>query len=195
MDKLLLVNKQNPIKKEIAKDLIIVPKEVSTIPYDRPYFKLNRETYNAFINLRKDILKYGIELLVDDGYRSFEYQKQIYERFKKEKGEAYANKIVAPIGSSEHHTGLAIDLSIRINDKILEDNDELFDQLKIFKKIEPFFYRHGFILRYPEGKEEITGYPYEPWHIRYIGKENSHYMKENNIETFEEFYTKKIKQI
>ncbi len=195
MDKLILVNKENPLTKEIAEDLIIVPKEVSTVPYDRQYFEINREVFQAFINLRKEVLNYGIEILVDDGYRSFEYQREIYERFKREKGEDYARKIVAPIGTSEHHTGLAIDLSLRVGDKILEDNDELFNHVKLFKQIEPFFYKHGFILRYPEGKENITGYQYEPWHIRYIGRENSLYMIDNNIDTFEEFCKQKIKQL
>lgn len=179
---LILVNKQFPLEKEIEDELITVPKEFSTGNY-----KLNKKAFNEFLKLKKEANKIGVDLLIDGGYRSFKYQIDLYEKFKKEKGKKYADKIVAKVKTSEHHTGLAIDLTLKINDKILEENDELFEKEKLFKKIEPLLSKYGFILRYKEGKEKITGYPYEPWHIRYIGKKYALDMQRKNINTLEEY--------
>ena len=187
MKKILLVNKKYPLKKELNINLKNVPRKISTDNY-----KLSEEALNHFINLRKELFQQKIEILLDDGYRSFKAQKLIYEKLKKEKGKEYANKIVAPIGTSEHHTGLAIDLTLKINGKVLETNEELFENINYFKKIHPILYKHGFILRYPKGQEKITGYPYEPWHIRYIGIESATDMKNKNIETLEEYILNNI---
>ena len=71
-------------------------------------------------------------------------------------------------GYSEHHTGLAIDIKLVVGDKVIYDNDEMIAQREIFAKIHAKLAKYGFILRYLEGKDDITGYSYEPWHLRYI---------------------------
>ena len=105
--------------------------------------------------------KEGIILVGSSGYRSYKTQKEIYLRDLAAKGEEYVSAYVAVPGSSEHQTGLAIDITNEANwitgesieARWLRDNCHLF----------------GFILRYPEGKEHITGKAYEPWHLRYVG--------------------------
>lgn len=192
-EEMILVNKDFPLPKISTDNLVDVPKEISTGNY-----KLDIKTLKHFISLRKESIKLGVELLVDDGYRSLEKQKETYEKIKAENGKEYADKIVAQVGTSEHHTGLAIDLTLKVNNKILKTNDELSNSEIYFNKIYSLLPKHGFILRYPKNKEDITGYPYEPWHIRYIGTKNSIDMKNKNIKTLEEYiypniYTKKEK--
>jgi D-alanyl-D-alanine carboxypeptidase len=83
----------------------------------------------------------------------------------------YAEEVVAMPGTSEHHTGQALDLVINVDGKWIEENEDSMKHLDIYKKIHKVLKHFGFILRYPEGKEDITGYPYEPWHIRYVGED------------------------
>lgn len=182
--KLILVNKKNILNKEIVEDLVEVPNEYKS---DEKIKVINNEVLEEFISLREEALQIGVDLVLDSGYRSFDYQKKIMDDFIKIYGEEYARKTVAPVGSSEHHTGLAIDLTLRINGIILEDNMDLMTNEELFVKIRPLLAKHGFILRYPKGSEKITGYDYEPWHIRYIGKENAIEMEKRNIETLEEY--------
>ncbi|MBR2588074.1 MAG: M15 family metallopeptidase [Bacilli bacterium] len=183
MNKLILVNKNNPLERKINEEIVKVPAEISTIPLTKPFYELEKETLEAFIKLRQDALKTNTILLVDDGYRTFENQREIYETIASSKGKEYADKIVAKVGESEHHTGLAIDLAVVKDGKILDDDESG----EILEHIHPILYKYGFILRYPKEKEKITGYPYEPWHIRYIGKEEATIMHNKNIKTLEEY--------
>ena len=113
-----------------------------------------------------------------------------YEKFSKLYGQEYADKTVAPVGCSEHHTGLAIDIGLKIDNKKIYDNEELMAHESILLEIHSYLQNYGFILRYPKGKEYITGYPYEPWHIRYVGKfvakiiENNNYTLEEYLENY-----------
>ena len=70
---------------------------------------------------------------------------------------------------SEHHTGLVIDICVIKDGKIINDNDEMIAERDLFSEIHAKLADHGFILRYLEGKDDITGYAYEPWHFRYVG--------------------------
>lgn len=101
------------------------------------------------------------------------------------------NERVAPIGASEHHTGYAIDLGILFNGRVLQlsNPNDYNNRIYIYSIIKDFLNDFGFILRYPEDKESerITGYNFEPWHIRYVGKNISKDMEEKNIITLEEY--------
>ncbi len=102
-------------------------------------------------------------------------------------GEDYVKTYVAVPGYSEHHTGLAIDVCLDIYGKRVNDNDEMIAQKEIFEKIWAHLADYGFILRYPEGKEDITDYGFEPWHFRYIDDvEAAKEIMEKGI-TFEEY--------
>ena len=90
------------------------------------------------------------------------------------------------MGSSEHHSGLAIDFSIK-TDHWLTDVEEIWASLPQFEQLYPSLKEYGFILRYPKGKEKITKYPYEPWHIRYVGIDLVQTLANQN-KTLEEYY-------
>lgn len=105
--------------------------------------------------------------------RSVATQRDIMDRFIEKYGADYAAKTVATPGYSEHHTGLALDIYFRLKDEDGEMADEYYNEdlmryPEIWAQIHAELADYGFILRYPEGKEQITGYDYEPWHIRYI---------------------------
>lgn len=179
---LVLVNKENKIKESYLKNIKLVPlKDIN----DKEIF-LEEEAAKAYKKLEIFLKKKEIEIGIDSGYRTIEYQQTLKEKFINQYGEDYANKVVAIPGHSEHHTGLAIDLSIKINKEYDKDNKEIKKHIKKYEEIVPYLAQHGFILRYPKDKENLTGYPYEPWHIRYVGKIPATIMYENNL-TMEEY--------
>lgn len=125
--------------------------------------------------------KDGITLLGNSGYRSYKTQQNTYNNRVLSEGEKLADAYVARPGYSEHQTGLCIDIT---------------NQGKYFAKgtkeadwLAKNCYRFGFIIRYPYGKKNITGIEYEPWHIRYVGKNAAKYIYDNNI-TLEEYLDK-----
>lgn len=166
MYKTVLVNKNNNIKKSYLDKV----KLVKTLNINNEEILLEEQTYQAYLKFKEFLASKNIIIGISSAYRSFSEQESIYIEFKNLYGEEYANKIVAPIGASEHHTGLAIDLTVFIDNHFLENNEELFHHLDILETIHKYLSEFGFILRYPKDKEDITKYPYEPWHIRYVGK-------------------------
>lgn len=182
---LTLVNKENKIKKNYLKNI----KFIETKLVDNTPCQLEEETYQNYLSLKKELSKNKIEIALASTYRTIEDQQIIWDEYKKKYGIEYVKKYVATPGTSEHHTGLAIDLSLKINGKYVWDNDELFAQEKIFKQIHKHLSKHGFILRYPKNKENVTDYSYKPWHIRYVGKIPAKIIMDNNW-TLEEYLTK-----
>lgn len=144
-----------------------------------------RIAFDAFNKFREHALKDGYDFIIDSGYRSYEYQERVLKRYIKELGEKEALKRVALPGSSEHQTGLAIDVTVMRNDIYQNEMEE-----EEYEYLEKYMPKYGFILRYPCGKEGITGYDYEPWHYRYVGKELALYLTQNNL-TLEEYHNKK----
>ena len=139
------------------------------------------ETFDAFINMFNKAKEEKLTLIVNSSFRSYEDQTELYNNYKRWKGEEYADDIAARPGHSEHQTGMAIDIqTYGSNAETFEDTDE-------FKWLSENAYKYGFILRYPKNKEYITGYSYESWHYRYVGPEAAKYIHENNI-TFDEYY-------
>ena len=130
--------------------------------------------YDAYLALKEDLEKNeGIYIELDSARRSVAAQQDIMDRFIEKYGADYAAKTVATPGYSEHHTGLALDLYFRLKneDGQFTDvyyNEDMVKYPEIWEKIHARLAGYGFILRYPEGKEQITGYGYEPWHIRYV---------------------------
>lgn len=182
MYKTVLVNKDNKIKENFLKRVELV----ETTNTEDKTILIEKNTYNAYQKLANFLKSKGIIVGIESAYRSVEYQQQIYDDFVIEYGKEYADKVVAPVGRSEHHTGLAIDLNIMVNDRWQQDNRELMEQEEIYQEIHKHLKDFGFILRYPKDKEEITGYPYEPWHIRYVGDVISKIIYNNNW-TLEEY--------
>lgn len=120
----------------------------------------------------------GIKLLTVSGYRSYSKQKVIFNRKVSTTGsKAKANLLVALPGASEHQLGMAMDLG----QKGATGLSSAFGKTPAGKWTMENAHRFGFIVRYQEGWEEITGYSYEPWHVRYVGKETAALLHEKNI--------------
>ena len=117
-------------------------------------------------------------------------EEKIYNKLLEEKGFTYAITRIAEPGKSEHQTGLAIDFCIYKDEKCYIEHE--IEELLETKWVHQNCYRYGFILRYPEGKEDITKYSYEPWHIRYVGNIAS-YIYNNNL-TLEEYKERESKK-
>lgn len=133
------------------------------------------ETYNpdedptakqAFLNLKSDMQNLGFSISDSySGFRSYSYQASLYQSYVTSHGQTQADRFSARPGYSEHQTGLAYDL-LNGNGELLGTNDQ---DVQAVKWLAENAHRYGFIVRYLEGKEEITGYMAETWHIRYIG--------------------------
>lgn len=122
-------------------------------------------------------------LVAVSGYRSYARQKELYERSVQKYGVEYATRYQAKQGHSEHQTGLAIDISSETIQYVL---DEIFCKTKEYQWLVRNCWKEGFIIRYPKGKEKITGYAFEPWHLRYVGRGAAEIMMRCNL-TLEEF--------
>ena len=106
----------------------------------------------------------------------------VHENYKEKNGQAYADQFAARPDFSEHQTGLALDIFTP------GAGMTTFENTKAFKWLKENSYKYGFILRYPEGKEKLTGYSYEPWHYRYLGKDLAKKVYDSGL-TFDEYYT------
>ena len=186
-DYLVLVNKHNklPDNWDDIVEYVEVKNSFCKI------LKIEKETLEKFNELRSDLLKEGTDIELDSVYRSFSIQKEFFEEFKEKYGIEYASKFAAPAGYSEHHTGLAIDICIKKDNwEIISENHEMIVELWIFDKVHKKLADYGFILRYPDWKDDITGYSYEPWHLRYIWDENIAKEIIENGRTLEEYLNK-----
>lgn len=184
MAKVILVNKDHKIKESYLKKITLV----TTTNFSGAKVKVEKEAYEAFLALKNFLFTKKIEVEIDEGYRSVQKQQDIYHEFCLKYGKKYADKIVALPLTSEHHTGLAIDVVLKKEGKYVTENEDLVAQEEIWEKVHPFLKDYGFILRYPKGKENITGYSYEPWHIRYVGIVPATIIYDNHL-TLEEYLT------
>lgn len=129
--------------------------------------------------LQRDAQAQGINISNSySGYRSYQYQTKLYNNYVNQHGEEEANTFSAKPGFSEHQTGLTFDLK--------DFNGQLVEDPITSQWIKDNCAKYGFILRYPEGKEDITGYIYEPWHLRYVGEEVANQIMNNNT-TLEQY--------
>lgn len=185
-----LVNKEHPLDKDYVPSNMVLYEDETSFKID-PNEKIyvDKLVFEKFNELRRDALENNYIFYIDSGYRSYNYQKVILDYYTKEFGSLEeALKTVAMPGTSEHQTGLAIDVCLRVNGEVTDKFDDSFNEIKWLHEN---CYKYGFILRYPKGKETITGYDYECWHIRYVGLDLSTYMHDNDIKTLEEYYMMK----
>lgn len=188
----ILVNKNNLLSKDYKPKLYIVDDNKNNFhnyidPNLKPELALEIKSYVD--KLLNDAWKSGTFIIVDSGYRSYEYQEKVLKSLIEKKGdEAY--RLVAIPGSSEHQTGLAMDIAYMKNGIYSDDVKDSDKEVEWMKKNS---YKYGFILRYPKGKEEITGYDYEPWHYRFVGINLAKILYDQNI-TMEEYYSLKRKK-
>lgn len=185
---LILVNESHPISDN--QDIILEEVDYGEYVDERiaPFYR----------RMKKDAQKAGYHLATVSGYRSVDYQNGLFqtsidnylaEGDTLEEAERKTKKYVQIPGSSEHHTGLAIDIAseeFKNSGQELTDDLEKTDEYKWLLKNSP---KYGFILRYPKKKEKVTKIGYEPWHFRYVGTKEAIFMTENNL-TLEELYEK-----
>ena len=176
IDNLVIVNKYYKLNKDYVPETY---KLSSKYAINERQF-LTKEAKEAFEKMCDAAREEKINLYSGSGYRSYSYQNTLYNNRVKSDGLEYANQTAAKAGYSEHQTGLAIDITKNKRPDYLDSNDIEF------KWLMENAHKYGFILRYPEGKEHITGYSYEPWHFRYITVEIASILKEKNI-TYEEY--------
>lgn len=182
MYKTILVNKQNKIKGSYLKKI----KLINTKDINNKDVLIEKETYENYLKLKDFLKEKNIEIGISSAYRSIEDQEKIYNEFLKKYGEEYTKTHVAVPYTSEHHTGLCLDINVKVNGCFPKDNYELEEQKEYYESIYKYLKDFGFILRYPKGKENITGVLYEPWHIRYVGVVPATIIMNNNW-TLEEY--------
>lgn len=176
---LMLVNKHYVLdKKFTGLDLVKVDDKYAY--YDKDYY-LNKEAYEAFIKMWEDASLEKLDFGIYSAYRSYDRQEYLYNSYVKRDGIDKTDTYSARPGNSEHQTGLAIDLKSRTK------KTDYFETTKEFDWLSKNSYKYGFILRYKEDTEYLTGYQFEPWHYRYCGIECATYIYENDI-TYEEYY-------
>ncbi len=137
--------------------------------------------YNAFIAMANGARKDNITLVATSGYRTHEYQTQLFDEMAQQHGEQYALDYAAKPGTSEHETGLALDIFT------YGGVMETFATTETYAWLHAHAHEYGFIERYEEGKEYLTGYEPESWHYRYVGVDTAIKIKEEGI-TFDEYY-------
>lgn len=189
-DILVLVNKERNLTSEYKPSDLVIPNiKFSFKGEDQKKF-LRKEAAKALEELFKEGEKESINLCAVSGYRSYSRQDLLFNNKVKKVGFEAANKLVARPGQSEHQTGLAMDVS---SDGVNYSLEEVFEQTAEGKWLKENAHKFGFIIRYPNEKVDITGYSYEPWHIRYVGKQVAAEIYEGNI-TLEEYLGFKYNQ-
>jgi D-alanyl-D-alanine carboxypeptidase len=179
---LVLVNKQHSL------DAVYKPEDLEPIDYfatdrSRETRFMRAEAAEEFNRLVEEAAEDGYTLVMTTAYRSFGFQKILWDNYVATEGEEAAARFSAKPGQSEHQTGLAVDVTSPSVDFQLSTS---FGDTKEGIWLAENAHRFGFILRYPPGKEVITGYQYEPWHLRYVGIDVATYMHQKGL-TLEEY--------
>ena len=186
---MFLVNKNNPLPMDYDSRI------ETTMIFEswREYYLDSRaaEYFEDMLNAAKED---GIDLLVVSAYRTIEYQQQNFDNSVQDRidnrgmtyDEAYADTLaeVALPGESEHNAGLALDI---MSEEYTSMEDDGFENTEAFRWLDENAHKYGFILRYPKGKQEITGIIYEPWHYRFVGIYYANEIKQSGL-CLEEYY-------
>lgn len=144
----------------------------------------NPEARKALNQMLEAAKQQGFDLVAFSGYRSFEYQTTLYNNYVNRDGQAAADRYSARPGYSEHQTGLAFDIGERGKEDVWLTEE--FGETPAGQWLFAHAQEYGFILRFPQNKEEITGYMYESWHYRYVGKDVAKEIAKQSI-TLEEY--------
>lgn len=164
-DYLVLVNEDNRLPENFEETVeIITVKNAAGDEYG-----IEKKTYEAFLRFRDDLLENdGIQAELISVYRTIPQQEATFNRYVENFGMEYARKYAALPGHSEHHTGLAIDVGVMIDGKLIRTIEGMLELDHLFVTMQSKLPKYGFILRYPKGKESITKIGYECWHFRYL---------------------------
>lgn len=181
---LVLVNRDNKLPHTYVPDTLVLP-DVAAAPGKEEAIYLRPEAAQALERLFGEAAAAGHALYAVSGYRSYATQKAIFQRKVDAVGEKRAMLTVAPAGASEHQLGLAMDINghTTVRQGLVQAFGETPEGQWVYENAHHF----GFIIRYPQGKTDITGYAWEPWHLRYVGVEAATQVKTLGL-TFEEYH-------
>ena len=179
--RLVLVNFDHPIPEDWSVELTMT----------RYGYEVDARITGAVDELIAAAAKDGVSLIICYGYRTLEQSQQLFEKqinkqlslgLSREQAVIEARRWVAPPGTSEHHTGLALDI-VTPSHQVL---NHAFADTDAGRWMAAYGWEYGFVVRFPEDKQEITGITYEPWHLRYVGREHAAAMHESG-ECLEEY--------
>lgn len=174
----IVVNKTQGISSDFAPKNLVVPNVKFSFSGYHEKKQMEAGAAKALEIMFDNAKKEGIILTAVSGYRSYDRQSTLYYNYVARDGKVKADTYSARPGTSEHQTGLAMDLSAASNGYELTTS---FGLTKEGIWVKDNAHKYGFIIRYPKNKEAITGYMYEPWHVRYVGTDLSTYLYENNL--------------
>ena len=180
----VLINKEFSLPSDYVPENLTAPAITFSFRGHHEKKLMRQDAAKALEELIKASSLEGLRINGVSGYRSYKRQLNIYNKNIIKHGLEHTNKYSAKAGYSEHQSGLAMDVS---TNSIKNQLDVSFSDTKEGKWLAENCWKFGYIIRYPQGKSQITGYAYEPWHIRYIGLELAKYLTENNL-TLEEYY-------
>ncbi len=175
MGELMLVNKHSYLDEDYAPEVVELSAE-----FGQPGVLYAKSIESQLLEMLNAARNDGFKLYVTSGYRSYVEQQEVLNDYLAKMSEVEALNYAAKPGFSEHQTGLALDI-FTVGGTI--DN---FATMPEAQWLADNAYKYGFILRYPEGKEDVTGYDYETWHYRYVGKETAEYLQNHDV-TFDEW--------
>ena len=178
-DTLMLVNKYYHLDSSYSPTDLV---NINNKYYYGEGHQIRSVVYDAFIDMWNEANNDGIYLIINSSYRTYAEQQQVYDSYKDSRGTTYADSIAARPGYSEHQTGLSLDIFSKEN-----TTTSNFKGSPAHEWLVNNAYKYGFIQRYEEDTEELTGFAEEAWHWRYVGVEVATYLHEHNI-TFDEYY-------
>ncbi|GAA0440081.1 hypothetical protein GCM10008983_16300 [Lentibacillus halophilus] len=182
-DILVLVNKNHRLPNDYIPNQLVIPNVRFPFDADLPKKQMRKNAANALEQMFVAGDKDGVDLFAQSGYRSFDRQEAIFAANARKHGKKAANQFSAQPGESEHQTGLTMDVtSADINFRLTTD----FANTDEGQWVKKHASNYGFIIRYPKGKTNITGYQYEPWHLRYVGQKAAQTIDSKNM-TLEEY--------
>jgi zinc D-Ala-D-Ala carboxypeptidase len=179
----VVVNKHRPLD-----PLSYVPKPLTRIKTEQ----LRSDAAQAYQQMVKAAKAERVNVVAVSGYRSYDHQASLYDSYVQQYGQETADTIAARPGHSEHQTGLAMDVGNSSGVCALQD---CFEDTPVGVWVAKNAHKHGFIIRYPKDEQDVTGYKYEPWHLRYVGIDLATKIQAgavagstSDIDTMEEFF-------
>lgn len=182
----VIANKQRPLQpKTYTPDDLVVPDIPLRLTAKDDEMKLRKPAAEALKSMYNSAKASGLTLMVSSGYRSYSYQVDLYNYYVTQQGQATADTQSARPGYSEHQTGLAVDIEPASRKCEVET---CFGDTPEGQWVAANAYKYGFVIRYQKDKQAVTGYIYEPWHLRYVGKSLAEELHKAGNPTLEEFF-------
>lgn len=183
----MVVNKSRNLPDTYVPNDLVSLDDIPTVFNNSEINQLRKSAYEALKNLFKAAKEENsYNLYARSGYRSYNTQVGLYNAYVSKHGKEAADKFSAQPGQSEHQSGLAIDItSDTMNSQLSDTFGDTDEGIWVSENA----HKYGFIIRYPKGKEDVTGYQYEPWHLRYVGKNLAGEVYDSGL-TLEEYFEK-----